>query len=72
MLMTTGRWAIVLEGKNIPIGTRIKITLWNEAEAQVVVQSDPLSGTEALSNATATLTILTGFNQIFTDAKWTP
>jgi len=61
---------IVLEGKNIPVGTTVTVTVVNETEGLVVVESGPLTGTEALSNATATATVPAGFNQIFTDVKF--
>jgi len=63
---------IVLEGSNIPLGTNVTVTVMNEAVGAIVVNSTALAGTVALSNATATVTIPTGFSQVFTQAQFTP
>jgi len=67
---TTQPVDIALEGKNIPLGTTVTVTILNQAEGAIVADSTPLAGTEALSNATATMTIPTGFSQIVTQANF--
>ncbi len=62
--------AIAIEGKNIPIDTKVTITVINETEGPVVIESSPLAGTTDSSTATVNLKFPTGFSQIFTYAKW--
>lgn len=69
-LNTTQAVAIQLEGRNIPPGTPITVTVANETEGSQVVVSPPLAGTAALSTATVTVTVPAGFSQIFSHATW--
>jgi hypothetical protein len=69
-LNTTQPVAIALEGKNIPPGTQVTVTIVNETEGSQIVTSLPLAGTIALSTASATATIPAGFSRLFTYAKW--
>jgi hypothetical protein len=62
--------AIAIEGKNIPIDTKVTITVLNETEGPIVIESSPLAGTMDSSTATVDLKFPTGFSQIFTYAKW--
>lgn len=61
---------IALEGKNIPTGTTVAVTVVNETESSQVVTSSPLSGAVELSTASANVTIPAGFSRIFTRATW--
>jgi hypothetical protein len=63
---------VVLEGRGIPLGTTVAVTVFHETEAAFVVQSPPLSGTLDSSTATINATFLPGFSHIFTHAKWGP
>ena len=69
-LNTTQAVAIQLEGRNIPPGTPITVTVANETEGTQVVASPPLAGTAALSTSTVTVTVPAGFSQIFSHATW--
>jgi hypothetical protein len=69
-LNTAQAVAIQLEGRNIPPGTPITVTVANETEGTQVVASPPLAGTAALSTATVTVTVPAGFSQIFSHATW--
>jgi hypothetical protein len=70
ILNTSQAVAIQLEGRNIPPGTPITVTVANETEGTQVVASPPLAGTAALSTATVTVTVPAGFSQIFSHATW--
>jgi hypothetical protein len=67
---TTQMVDIQLEGRNIPPGTPITVTVANETEGTQVVASPPLAGTVALSTATVTVTVPAGFSRIFSHATW--
>jgi hypothetical protein len=69
-LNTAQAVAIQLEGRNIPPGTPITVTVANESEGTQVIASPPLAGTVALSTATVTVTVPAGFSQIFSHATW--
>lgn len=61
---------IALEGKNIPTGTTVNVTVVNETEGSQVITSSPLTGTVTLSTASVNVTIPAGFSRIFTRATW--
>lgn len=61
---------IELKGENIPTGTTVNLTIVNETEGSQVITSSPLTGTAALSTASANVTIPAGFSRIFTRATW--
>ena len=63
---------IVIAASNIPLGTTVDVTILNETEGTISVVSTPLAGTLESSSATASVIILSGFSQIFTNADWTP
>jgi hypothetical protein len=67
---TTQAVSIQFEGRNIPPGTSITLTVANETEGSQVVSSSPLAETAELSTATATVTIPAGFSRIFSHATW--
>ncbi|MCH9651412.1 MAG: hypothetical protein K0U98_24510 [Deltaproteobacteria bacterium] len=64
--------AVVLEGRFIPLGTTVEVTFFSDDGATQVMTSSPLAGTEALSSATLSLTIPSGFTRGFARATWTP
>jgi hypothetical protein len=55
---------VALEAQNVPVGTVVDVTLTPEAGPRTMAQSTPLSGTAALSTATASLTIPDGVSVI--------
>lgn len=57
---------IVVEGRNIPLGTMVTVTILNETEGLQVVTSGPLAGTIDLSTATVTANMPAGFSRIYT------
>lgn len=61
---------IVLDGANIPLGTTVEVTVWNQTQGTTVVASVPLAGTLANSSATATVLIPAGFSLVYTHVKW--
>ncbi len=63
---------VVLEGRGIPLGATVTVTVFHETEGASVIQSPPLSGTLDSSTTTIDTTFLPGFSHIFTHAKWGP
>jgi len=61
-----------IEGRKIPPGTVVQLTLTPETGSAVTVSSSPLAGTLDLSTATATVTIPSGFSRFTVQATWTP
>lgn len=60
-----------IEAQNIPLGTIVKLHLLFETVGTQIIDSTPLAGTLALSTATATVTIPSGFSLGFVRATWT-
>jgi hypothetical protein len=63
---------VEIEARNVPLGTVVQLTITPETGSQQMVVSSPLAGTEALSNATATVTLTHGFSRFSVQANWTP
>ena len=62
---------IEIEASNIPEGTTVELTIWNETEGTQTLTSTPLAAGDPLT-ATATATIPSGFSRIFSNATWGP
>jgi hypothetical protein len=67
-----GPVAVVVEAKNIPVGTVVQVRVMSEAVADFVVNSGPLAGTPELSTATANVTFPPGFSRGLIRATWSP
>ncbi len=63
---------VLIEARNIPVGTVVQLHLWNEIGTRQIVDSAPLTGTDALSTATATATFPFGFSRGFVRATFGP
>ena len=63
---------VVVEARNIPVGTVAELRLFSEGGADQIVQTSPLDGTAAQSTATASVTFPPGFSRGFVRAVWTP
>lgn len=63
---------IVIEAKNIPVGTVVRVYLFSEAAPDKIENSTPLTGTLQLSTATANVVIPPGFSRGYVRATWTP
>jgi hypothetical protein len=59
---------VSLEASNIPIGTLVQVTVIPENGARTSVESSALSGTEASSSTTATITLPGGVSVIVATA----
>jgi len=62
---------IEIEAKNIPLGTKFQIFLWNQSEHVIELESSELAGTLALATATASCIIPNGYTRGFVYASWT-
>lgn len=62
---------IVIEARNIPVGTVVKLHLFSENGADQFVDTTPLAGTSQTSTATASVVFPTGFSRGFVRATWT-
>lgn len=54
--------SVVIEATNVPVGTVIQVTLIPSSGTRTTVQSGPLSGTQAASSATASVSLGTGMS----------
>lgn len=63
---------VLVEARNIPLGTVAEIRLMSEGGTDQIVQTSPLAGTSATSTATASITFPPGFSRGFVRAAWTP
>ena len=61
---------VVLRGENIPLGTTVTLTVFNETEGASVIQSPTLIGTHDSSTVTVSVKFPAGFSRIFTHARW--
>jgi len=61
---------VEVEARNIPVGTIVQLHLFSEATGVQVVDFQPLAGTDALSTASTTVTIPSGFSRAFVRATW--
>jgi hypothetical protein len=62
---------IVVEAKNVPLGTIVSIYFLSENGGDLLVETSPLSGTISSSTATASITLPTGYSRGFARARWT-
>jgi hypothetical protein len=62
---------VVIEARNIPVGTVVKLHLFSENGADQFVDTTPLAGTSQTSTATASVVFPTGFSRGFVRATWT-
>lgn len=65
-----GESEIQIEGRGVPVGTVVKVTVISDTVDPVIVNSTPLSGSLELSTATASVTIPSGFSQIIAQADF--
>lgn len=69
----TTQVTIQLEAMNVPVGTVVKLTLNPENGPAITIDSAPLTGTQALSTATAgPVSFPHGFTRLVVTADWTP
>ncbi len=61
---------VVLEARNVPLGTTVGIYLLSETAADQAINSAPLAGTLALSSATANVTFPVGYSHGYVLAVW--
>jgi hypothetical protein len=69
---SSGPVAVVIEARNVPVGTVVQVRVMSEAVADFVVNSAPLAGTQELSTATANVTFPPGFSRGLIRATWSP
>jgi hypothetical protein len=62
---------VVIEARNIPLGTVVKLHLFSENGADQFVDATPLAGTTQTSTASASVVLPTGFSRGFVRATWT-
>jgi hypothetical protein len=55
---------------NVPVGTVVKLALFNETTGVSAVDSTALDGTLDSSTATASVTFPSGFTRVFPSATW--
>ncbi|MCH7526091.1 MAG: hypothetical protein IIC01_03755 [Planctomycetes bacterium] len=68
---------LTIEARNVPLGTIedptvVTLFVFSEAQADIVVETTPLSGTFELSTASASVTFPHGFSRFTVRALWTP
>jgi hypothetical protein len=63
---------VEIVGEHVPVGTVVTLEVHHDTLGTSTVQSTPLAGTEALSSATATATIDSGFSLVTLRADWNP
>ncbi|MCB1057696.1 MAG: hypothetical protein KDD11_19520 [Acidobacteria bacterium] len=71
-LNDSGPVTFSIEASHIPLGTVVRIVMFSEARATLVVDSTPLTGTLEASTATATATVPSGYSRFTVEANWTP
>jgi hypothetical protein len=60
----------VIEGKNVPLGTVVKLYVYSEDGTDQMISATALQGTLETSSATATALLPTGFSRGFVRATW--
>ena len=63
---------IVIEARNVPLGTIVKVNIFSDASGESIIDSTPLAGTLPLSTATATISPQPGFTRLSVRAVWVP
>lgn len=71
VISNAGPVDLVIEASNIPDGTEVNLTLRPETGPPVTAVAT-LSGTQASSTATVSVTLSSGFTRLFLQADWTP
>lgn len=61
---------VVIEARNVPLGTVVKLHLFSDNGADQLVDSTPLAGTPGTSTASASVVLPTGFSRGFVRATW--
>ena len=61
---------VLIEARNVPLGTIVKLHLFPESAADQIVDSPPLQGTAELSTTTISVVIPTGLSRGFVRAVW--
>ncbi len=61
---------IVIRGKQVPVGTVVKVYLYSDQAAFQVFDSPPLAGTMASSETTVSAVFPTGFTRGYVTASW--
>jgi len=69
-ITTPGEVTVTVEAKGIPLGTPVKISVYNEALGNFYYMTDALSGTLAQSTASATFEVPPGKNIFLASADW--
>lgn len=62
---------VAIEASNVPVGTIVTLTIFTENAPDQIIQSTPLAGSVALSTASASVTLPTGFSRGFLRATFT-
>lgn len=62
---------VLIEARNIPLGTQVKLHLFSENGTDQIRDSTTLAGTLQLSTATVSVVIPSGFSRGFVRATWT-
>ena len=63
---------VVVEARNVPVGTVAEIRLMSEGGLDQIVQTAPLSGTPEVSTANTSIVFPPGFSRGFARVAWTP
>ena len=70
-ISSTSPVTVVIEARNVPVGTVVKLHLFSENGPDQFVDSAPLAGTSQTSTATASVVFPSGFSRGFLRASWT-
>lgn len=71
-LTEPGNVTFDIQARHIPLGTVVKVEIYNETDGLIAVDSTPLEGVLAESTATATTAVPSGLSRVHVRAKWTP
>lgn len=71
-IMDGGSVTFEIEAENVPLGTVVKLHLFSENGLDQAVDSTPLTGTEELSTASATVEVPPGFSRSFVRVTFEP
>jgi hypothetical protein len=67
---SAGSVPVVFEAANIPAGTELTVTIFNETEPILTLQSPPLAGSLENSTTTVDVTFPSGFTRGWASAAW--
>ncbi len=68
---TSSAVPVVIEARNIPAGTIVKLRLFSEQGPDQILDTSPLAGTSAISTGTASAVFPSGYSRGFVRATWT-